>query len=351
MTEGGNRRNSGRAPTGTECSRKEPVAAAPGQQKPKLLDQVKESIRTRHYSLRTEEAYVGWIRRFILFHGKRHPSEMGADEVRAFLTHLAVVEKVSSSTQNQALAAVLFLYTHVLKQPLQGLGDVVRAKRPERLPVVLTKEETKLVLSRLSGVHRLIGKLLYGTGMRILECLRLRVKDVDFGLSAITIRDGKGQKDRVTMLPRKLVEELRQHLAQVRKQYEGDMKDGATAVYLPEGLERKFPGAGRRWEWQWVFPAAGVSRDPRTALVRRHHMHETLMQRAMNGAVSEAAIPKKVTCHTLRHSFATHLLMDGYDIRTIQELLGHKDVATTMIYTHVLNVVGGRGVRSPLDGL
>ncbi|MCC6129059.1 MAG: integron integrase [Acidobacteria bacterium] len=312
---------------------------------------MRDAIRLRHYSLRTEEAYLGWVRRYVVFHGKKHPSLMGEPEVEAFLTHLAAREAVAASTQTQALSALLFLYAHVLRKPLTKLGGVVRAKKPERLPVVLTKEETKKVLGRLEGPHRLIGRLLYGTGMRLLECLRLRVKDVDFEMRAITIRDGKGQKDRVTMLPQKLVEELRGHLREVRKVYERDLRDGSAGVYLPDGLERKFPGAGRRWEWQWVFPAGGTSRDPRTGAIRRHHMHETLMQRAMSVAVGQAAIPKKVTCHTLRHSFATHLLMDGYDIRTIQELLGHKDISTTMIYTHVLNVVGGRGVRSPLDEL
>ncbi len=336
-------------PKGTECQAA--VGETGAEQPPKLLYQLRCALRTHHYSIRTEEAYVGWVRRFILFHGKRHPKEMGGAEIGVFLSHLATEGKVAASTQNQALSGILFLYTHVLKRAPGDIGDLVRAKRPQRLPVVLTKEETRAVLLKLRGTDRLMGKLLYGTGMRLLECLRLRVKDIDFSLSAITIREGKGQKDRVTMLPRKLAEELRSHLDRVNEVFQNDRRKGAGGVFLPDALERKFPGAGKRWEWQWVFPAAGLSRDPRTGIERRHHHHETMLQKAMRDAVRASKIDKKVTCHTLRHSFATHLLMDGYDIRTIQELLGHKDVSTTMIYTHVVNLVGGRGVKSPLDGL
>ena len=318
---------------------------------PSLLDRVRAAVRARHYSLRTEEAYAGWIRRFVLFHGERHPEEMGEAEINAFVSDLATQGRVASSTQTQALSALLFLYREVLGRPVESLGDVVRAKRPERLPVVLTRGEVKAVLAKLDGSPRLVATLLYGTGMRLLEGLRLRVKDVDFGLNQILVRDGKGMKDRLTMLPAALRQPLQRHLAAVRALHEADLREGFGSVYLPDALARKYPSAAKWWGWQWVFPARERSVDPRGVsgdLKRRHHVGETLIQRAVQRAVREAKIGKHATCHTLRHSFATHLLESGSDIRTIQELLGHRDVATTMIYTHVLNR-GGLGVTSPLD--
>jgi len=315
---------------------------------PRLLDRVVAKIRLKHYSIRTEQAYVDWIRRFIKYHGIRHPSEMGAGEVEQFLTHLAVEGKVSASTQNQAKSAILFLYREVLGQELPWLENVEQAKVPRRLPVVLSREEVQGVLSRLSGVYWLMGSLLYGAGLRLMECVRLRVKDVDFSQRQILIRDGKGFKDRVTMLPDTLRAPLRQHLERVKSLHEEELAKGGGSVYLPYALEKKYPNAGREWAWQYIFPAQDVSTDPRTGVVRRHHMNEQNLQRAMKQAVRDAGISKPATPHTLRHSFATHLLHGGYDIRTVQELLGHKDVSTTMIYTHVLNR-GGRGVLSPLD--
>ncbi len=317
--------------------------------KTRLLDRVRHALRSRHYSLRTEEAYVAWVRRFILFHDKRHPSEMGAPEINAFLTHLAVRKHVGASTQNQALSALLFLYRWVLRQPLPRIDEVVRAKRPRRLPTVLTHDEVLLLLGALHGAPRLVATLLYGTGMRLLEGLRLRVKDVDFELRQITIRDGKGRRDRVTMLPNALEKPLRRHLREVRELHSQDLADGYGAVWMPDALERKLRGGARTWIWQYVFPAASRGVDPRSGVVRRPHLHETVIQRAIHKATYDLDLAKRVSPHTLRHSFATHLLAEGYDIRTIQELLGHKDVGTTMIYTHVLNRVGGRGVRSPLD--
>lgn len=307
------------------------------------------ALRAKHYSIRTERAYVDWARRYILFHGKRHPSELGPDHVNRFLTHLAVRDKVAASTQNQALAALLFLYGEVLRTPLPREGGLVRAKKPHRLPTVLTREEVIRVISRLDGPPKLAATLLYGAGLRLLEVLRLRVKDVDFGLHQLIVRDGKGQKDRVTMLPDGASGALALHLSDVRRLHERDLAEGFGRVFLPDALARKYPGAADLWSWQWVFPAASRSRDPRTGAERRHHLHETVLQRAVHNAVVAAGIHKPASCHTLRHSFATHLLEDGYDIRTIQELLGHRDVSTTMIYTHVLNKAGGRGVRSPLD--
>lgn len=317
---------------------------------PKLLDQVRERIRTKHYSIRTETQYVQWIRRYILFHGKRHPREMGAAEVEAFLTHLAVDRTVSSSTQNQALAALLFLYKEVLAIQLPWLENLTRAKRPTRLPTVLSRDEVHAVLGRMEGVYGLMARLLYGTGMRLMECVRLRVKDVDFGRGEILIRDGKGGKDRVTMLPNALAVDLRDYLARRRGLYDEDFAKDKAAVYLPDALMVKYPNAPSQWAWQYVFPAGSFSRDPRSGAERRHHLDEKLLQRAVKRAVESAGLTKPVTPHTLRHSFATHLLESGYDIRTVQELLGHKDVATTMIYTHVLNR-GGKGVVSPLDRL
>ncbi len=317
---------------------------------PKLLDQLREKVRVRHYSLSTERQYVHWVKRFVLHHGKRHPVEMGAPEVESFLTHLAVQGKVAASTQNQALSALLFLYREVLGQDLPWMQEMVRAKRPARLPVVLTQAEVAAVLERMQGVHGLIARLLYGTGMRLMEVMRLRVKDVDFERCEVLVRDGKGGKDRVTMLPRKLAAPLREHLVWRRRLFEDDLAKGMADVYLPDALERKYPAAGQDWAWQYIFPSGSYSVDPRSGVERRHHLDEKQLQRAMKKAVLAAGIAKLATPHTLRHSFATHLLQGGYDIRTVQELLGHADVATTMIYTHVLNK-GGRGVASPLDAL
>ena len=317
---------------------------------PKLLDQVRGKIRLKHYSLRTEQAYSDWIRRFIRFHGTRHPREMGAAEVEAFLTHLAVVGKVAASTQNQAKSALLFLYKEVLESELPWLDNVEQAKAPKRLPVVLTRAEVQALLTRLEGTHWLLASLLYGAGLRLMECLRLRVKDVDFARKEILIRDGKGLKDRVTMLPGALVEPLRTHLERVRVLHRQDIAEGFGTVYLPYALERKYPNAAREWIWQYMFPSAKRSVDPRSGETRRHHVQDQALQRAIKQAVRDADLTKPATPHTLRHSFATHLLEGGYDIRTVQELLGHSDVSTTMIYTHVLNK-GGRGVASPLDGL
>ena len=319
-------------------------------QPPRLLARVRERIRFKHYSLRTEAAYVEWIRRFIVFHDKRHPSELGATEVEAFLTDLAVTHDVSASTQNQAKSAVLFLYREVLGAELPWLDGVQSAKRAVRLPVILTTAEVGRLLRRLRGVHCLIGRLLYGSGLRILEAMRLRVKDVDFARREIVVRDGKGAKDRITMLPNGVARPLGIHLAKVHTIHARDLADGLGNVHLPHALVRKYPGAGREWCWQYVFPADRLSVDPRTGSVRRHHLSDQAFQRAMRQALRDAQIDKPATPHTLRHSFATHLLESGYDIRTVQELLGHADVATTMIYTHVLNR-GGRAVISPLDRL
>ncbi len=314
----------------------------------RLIDQVRNRIRLKHYSIRTEQAYVDWIRRYIHFHGKRHPTSMGAPEVEAFLTDLAVTRHVAAATQNQARSALLFLYKEVLTIELPWLEGVEHAKSSAHLPVVLTREEVARLLDRLCGTHRLIGALLYGTGMRIMEGVRLRVKDVEFARGEIVVRDGKGAKDRMTMLPRNLAPHLGAHLDEVRVLHERDLADGFGATYLPAALQRKYPGAARDWGWQYVFPARNISHDPRGGIVRRHHVSDQAFQRAMRQAVRDAGIVKLATPHTLRHSFATHLLDAGYDIRTVQELLGHSDVSTTMIYTHVLNR-GGRGVVSPLD--
>jgi integron integrase len=317
----------------------------------RLLDAVRMRVRARHYSLRTEEAYVGWIRRFVVFHGKRHPRDLGEPEINAFLTHLAVKERVAASTQSQALAALLFLYRHVLEIPFPRLESLIRAKRPRRLPVVLTREEVRSVLDRLDGAPKLVATLLYGGGLRLLEALRLRVKDVDFARAQITVRDGKGRKDRVTMLPAAIREPLLDHLGHVRELHRADLAAGFGAVLMPDALDRKYPAAATEWGWQWVFPAASLGQDPRSRELRRHHVHESVIQKAVKQAVRSGGIDKPASCHTLRHSFATHLLESGYDIRTIQDLLGHKDVSTTMIYTHVLNRGGVRGVRSPADVL
>jgi integron integrase len=318
------------------------------QQPPRLLDRVRERIRYKHYSLRTEESYVQWIRRFVLFHGKRHPSEMGAPEVEAFLTSLAVEGNVAASTQNQARSALLFLYKEVLGSELPWLDNVEQAKKPRRLPVVLNEDEVRSVLASLDGVAWLAAALLYGAGLRLMECLRLRVQDIDFKRREILVRDGKGFKDRVTMLPAKVATRLQQHLVTVKAAHETDLAEGFGEVYLPYALERKYPNADKSLGWQYVFPAAKRSLDPRSGKVRRHHLDGQAIQRAVKQAVVRAGIVKAATPHTLRHSFATHLLQNGQDIRTVQELLGHEDVQTTMIYTHVLNR-GGRGVTSPLD--
>jgi integron integrase len=320
---------------------------APGAAKPRLLDRVRGEIRARHYSLRTEDAYVAWIRRFLAFHRMRHPLEMGAAEITAFLTALAVRLNLSASSQKQAFSAVLFLYRDVLDRELTGLDAVVRAKPPLRLPLVLSRQEIALLLARLRGRPLLMASLLYGAGLRLLECARLRVKDVDFDRRELLVRDGKGRKDRVTLLPSGLVPSLKRHLDRVKRLHERDLSRG-VGVQLPYALDRKYPAAAREWAWRWVFPAARTYVDRSTGELRRHHLHESALQREIRRAVILARLSKPATCHTLRHSFATHLLEAGYDIRTIQELLGHSDINTTMIYTHVLNR-GGRGVLSPLD--
>ncbi|HAN55050.1 MAG TPA: integron integrase [Betaproteobacteria bacterium] len=317
---------------------------------PRLLDQVRDKLRVKHYSIRTEQAYSDWIKRYIFFHDKRHPQDMGAQDIEAFLTHLAVVGKVSASTQNQAKSALLFLYREVLEMQLPWLDNVTQAKVPKRLPVVLTVSEVQAVLSHLAGTHALIASLLYGTGMRLMEVMRLRVKDVEFSRREIVVREGKGFKDRVTMLPEAVMVPLKAHLVNVKTVHDEDVTQGFGEVYLPFALDKKYPNAGREWAWQYVFPSKNLSVDPRSGKTRRHHLDEKGMQRAMKQAVRDAGLTKPATPHTLRHSFATHLLQSGYDIRTVQELLGHSDVATTMIYTHVLNR-GGRGVASQLDVL
>lgn len=313
-----------------------------------LLEQVRTSIRARHLSYRTEKTYIYWIRRFHWFHQDREPRELGADEVGAFLTSLAVKNKVAASTQNQALAAVLFLYRDVLRIDLPWLSEVVRAKKPVHLPVVLTRPEVQSILARLDGTHWLVASLLYGSGSRINECLGIRIKDVDLVRRELVLRDGKGQKDRVTVLPESLISHLREHLVKVRTLYEADRAANRPGVSLPYALRRKYPGASTSWPWQWVFPAKTFCRDPYSGAYGRFHLLPQNIQRAVKEAIQAAGIAKPASCHTFRHSFATHLLEDGYDIRTVQELLGHADVKTTMIYTHVLNK-GGRGVRSPLD--
>lgn len=315
-----------------------------------LLEQMRDAIRVRHYSIRTEDAYLAWIKRFILFHNKRHPKEMGAIEIQQFLSHLAVKENVAASTQNQCLCALIFLYKQVLDIELPQFEEIVWAKKPKKLPVVFSKAEVKVVLDQLSGTYWIMANLLYGSGLRLIECLRLRVKDVDFERDQITVRSGKGERDRVTMLPEIVKQPLSRHLIQVKGLHETDLKNGFGSVYLPYALERKYPEASKEWGWQWIFPASDISRDPRSGVRRRHHLHESVLQRAVRAAIKKAGIRKPSGCHTFRHSFATHLLEDGYDIRTVQELLGHQNVATTMIYTHVLNK-GGMGVKSPVDRL
>jgi integron integrase len=314
----------------------------------KLREQVRDISRLRHLSLRTEETYWNWIKRFILFHQKRHPRDMGSDEITTFLTDLAVEGHVAASTQNQAFNALLFLYRQVLKLEMPDIKGTVRARQPRHLPVVLTRDEVAAIISRLSHTNRLITSLLYGSGLRLMEAIRLRVKDIDFARLELVVRDGKGEKDRITMLPQSVNSALELHVNDVKRLHDQDLKAGYGEVYLPYALERKYKNAAREFCWQYVFPDSKISKDPRSGKRRRHHLLEQNVQRAVKKAVKEAGINKNATCHTFRHSFATHVLENGYDIRTVQELLGHKDVRTTMIYTHVLNR-GGRGVRSPLD--
>ncbi len=322
----------------------------PIENKPRLLDQVRDKLRFKHYSYRTEQSYIAWIKRFIFFHDKRHPNTMGEREIEAFLTHLAVQRNVAASTQNQALCALLFLYKEVLGRELAWLDSMQRAKRPTRLPVVLTIQEVHNLLNRLEGRSWLMASLLYGAGLRLMECARLRVKDVDFSRHEIIVREGKGNKDRITMLPAALAAPLQSHLEKVKALHAQDLTEGFGDVALPFALAQKYPNAGREWGWQYIFPASKRSIDPYSGMERRHHIDEQTLQRAVKQAIQSAEIHKPASCHTLRHSFATHLLQTGYDIRTVQELLGHKDVSTTMIYTHVLNK-GGKGVISPLDQL
>jgi integron integrase len=333
----------------------EPSSSTPCQDqsdapKPRLLDQVRDTIRRKHYSIRTEQSYIDWIKRFIYFHNKQHPRDLDEKHITEFLNYLAVQKKVASSTQNQALCALVFLYREIVKKELAQFEGFVHAKRPSRLPVVFTVDEIRSILLQLDGVNWIMGQLLYGAGLRLMECVRLRVKDVDFGYKQITVRDGKGHKDRVTMLPDIVIEPLSRHLEKVKKLHEIDLQAGFGKVYLPYALERKYPNANRSWGWQYVFPASRRSIDPRSDVERRHHVSESVLQRTVKKAIKAGNITKPGSCHSLRHSFATHLLEAGYDIRTVQELLGHKDVSTTMIYTHVLNK-GGKGVQSPSDML
>ncbi|MCK4538781.1 MAG: integron integrase [Candidatus Krumholzibacteria bacterium] len=316
--------------------------------KPRLLEMVRAELRKRHYSIRTEQAYVSWIKRYIIFNGRRHPGELGSDEVESFLSYLAVERQVAASTQNQALASILFLYSEVLGIRMGWLDRIVRAKRPKRLPTVLTREEVRLVLDRLRDPVWIAVMLLYGSGLRLMECLHLRVKDIDFAYGQVMIRDGKGGRDRVAPLPDSVKTRLTHHLEYVRHLHETDLVAGRGSVMIPGALARKFPNGNMLWGWQWVFPATRLFKDEETDKVYRYHLHESVIQKAVKKAAGLTGINKRVTCHTFRHSFATHLLQDGYDIRTVQELLGHKDVRTTMIYTHVLNR-GGRGVKSPAD--
>ncbi len=319
-------------------------------EKPKLLDQVRAAIRIRHYSIRTERTYVKWIRRYILFHRKRHPAEMGAKHVGTFLSHLAVDRNVAASTQNQALCALIFLYRHILNIEIGEIENLVFAKRPHRLPEVFSKDEVGRVLHKMSGQNGLMAWLMYGAGLRLGECVSLRVGDIDFGNQRIVVRDGKGHKDRVTILPSGLIKALKDHLNQTKERFKRDLAAGTCNVYLPNALARKYPSAPKKWQYQYVFPSAKLSIDPRTGVRRRHHVHRYSVQRAIRKAVADAGLVKRANSHILRHSFATHLLEDGYDIRTVQELLGHKDVRTTQIYTHVLNR-GGISIASPVDRL
>ena len=323
------------------------ITSQPAQGK-KILDQVSDAIRLKHYSYRTEQTYKEWIKRFILFHKKRHPREMGAPEIQAFLSHLATEKNVAASTQNQALSAILFLYRHVLLKPVDIPANLIRAEKSKTLPTVLTHQEAMTVIHKMKGAPQLMTKILYGGGLRLTECLRLRIKDLDFDNHQIIVRDGKGEDDRFTVLPDSLIPELKEHLQNVRLIHQRDLKAGYGEVYLPYALARKFPKAPREWVWQYVFPALSLSTDPVTKKTMRHHADPSVLQKAIRQAAKTAGVDKLVSPHTFRHSFATHLLQNGYDIRTVQELLGHKDVKTTMIYTHVLQR-GGLAVKSPLD--
>lgn len=316
----------------------------------RLIPSARRVARTRHLSPLTEEAYVRWIVRYVRYHGLRHPSKLGEKEMREFLSHLAADRNVSASTQSQALAALLFLYVDVLREPVPWITDVIRARRPERLPVVMSREEVLAVLGKMKGAPHLVGLLLYGSGLRLMEALRLRVKDIDLGLNQIMVRGGKGDRDRVTMLPAAARSQLEAQLVRVKRMHERDLAAGGVRTILPHALARKYPNAATELSWQWVFPARKMAFDPKTRMRYRHHLHETVVQREMHAAVRAAKLTKRATCHTFRHSFATHLLEDNHDIRTVQELLGHRNVATTMIYTHVLNR-GGLGVKSPVDRL
>ncbi len=325
----------------------QPISAAP--QEKRLLDQYRDALRIKHYSPRTEGTYVQWVRNYILFHNKRHPKEMGIPEIGQYLTHLATNQQVAASTQNQAFSAILFLYRHILNIQLDELQLAeLRPQRAKTVPIVLSKDEVKRLIANLSGTNKLIAQVMYGGGLRVMECMRLRVKDIDFENHQVIVRDGKGENDRFTILPDSLISPLQLHLRYVKSLHEKDLADGHGSVYLPNALERKYKNADKDWIWQYLFPAAEISTDKRTGIIRRHHIHETIIQRSIKEAARRAGINKHVTPHTLRHSFATHLLQNGYDIRTIQELLGHKDVKTTMIYTHVLQR-GGLAVKSPLD--
>jgi integron integrase len=326
-----------------------PTEDAPSQSDgPRLFEQVRHKIRYLHYSLRTERSYLEWIRRYIEFHGRRHPRHLGAEHVTAFLSSLAIDRHVSASTQNQALSALLFLYRTVLAVELPWLNEISRAKRPRRLPVVLTQQEARALLDRMEGTHALMARLMYGTGLRLMECIRLRVKDIDLSRKELIVRQGKGARDRITMFPETLIEDMTAHLSRIRKVFNADRAAGIAGVELPDALAVKKPYAAKSWSWHWTFPQDHLSVDPRSSVCRRHHLFDQTFQRAIKRAAAQAGIVKPVSSHTLRHSFATHLMEAGYDIRTVQELLGHKDVSTTMIYTHVLNR-GGRAVVSPLD--
>jgi integron integrase len=318
--------------------------------KPKLLTQLSQAMRSRHYSRSTEVTYIQWVKRFIFFHHVRHPQEMAEPEINAFLTHLAVKEHVSASTQNQALCAIIFLYKYVLNRKIGDIGEVIRARQSRHVPAVMTKAEVKAVLDNLSGDKWIIAYLMYGAGLRLMECLRLRVQDLDFNQNQITIRDGKGDKDRMTMFPESVKKTLVEHLSKVKKIHESDIAKGFGRVLMPNALARKYPNASKEWRWQWVFPQNTLWHNVKTGEYGRHHIHESLIQKSVKDAVTKAGLVKRATCHTFRHSFATHLLEDGYDIRTVQELLGHKDLKTTMIYTHVLNK-GPSAVKSPADNL
>jgi len=319
-------------------------------EQPRLLDQVRHSLRVRHYSMRTQESYIQWIKRFILYHKKRHPNEMGKIEVEDFLTHLAVNRHVSASTQNQALSAILYLYKHVLEQEIEWIENVVRAKRPKYLPTVLSASEVKSLINELDGTYKLIAQLLYGAGLRLMEVMRLRVQDINFEYRQILIRSGKGNKDRVSVLPEHVIDDLKAHILKARALHNKDLEDGFGEVYLPYALNKKYPNAGKEWRWQYIFPSTKLSIDPESGKTRRHHLYERNLTRAVKKAVNSLDINRKVSSHTFRHCFATHLLENGSDIRTVQELLGHKDVKTTQIYTHVMQK-GASAVKSPLDRL